>query len=366
MGKNKKKLGGEDTTPGRRGRRQGVAKALKWVGGATAVLSLIFGLHQLTDLVIGIRERRRHVEELLRTGAAQHEAHDFVAAWQTLEDADRLEGGRSEVRAAQESLAMDWLEDARLSPGARSFEDIVGKAAPVLDRALLTAEGPRKADLLAHRGWAEFLRSRDGVSGLQPERYYDQALKVDPRNEYAHAMLGYRALRSGGQIAEARELFSAALAAGRVRGFVRGLQLAGLRSLSDESANLELLRVVNDMRKNNEQVDPDTRSRIWSIYFFHFGMWGSRIHSVENQKLLVVVPQTEQLTTFAWLFDVSDFNPAETWGREYYRAILQEAAGNRAEALRTFLYLRSKMPASIVPGIPEEIESAIKRLSKQP
>src|ERR687886_804420 len=42
-----------------------VAKALKWVGAATAVLSLVFALRELVGLVSGHVERGRRVSERL-------------------------------------------------------------------------------------------------------------------------------------------------------------------------------------------------------------------------------------------------------------------------------------------------------------
>ena len=39
---------------------------LKWVGGTTAVLSLVFGLRQLTVLISDARDRQRQVTELTR------------------------------------------------------------------------------------------------------------------------------------------------------------------------------------------------------------------------------------------------------------------------------------------------------------
>lgn len=360
MGKTKKLAGHEQAKAETPGGGQLLVKALKWVGAVTAVLSLIFGLNQLIGLISGSHARNRRVAELLSTGRTQQAAHDYAAAWKSFEEADRVKEGNREVRGAQESLAMEWLEEGRLSRGEAKFEDLVGKVLPVLQRALPTAEGVRKADLLAHLGWAEFLRSRDGSYEVSPDDYYQQALKIDPRNPYAHAMLGHWILWNGGSVKEAEQHFSAALGAGRARGLVRGYQLAGLQNHDTEEAQRELLRVVNDMRKNNEQLDARTTNRIWSIYYFHFGLSG---RNAEQKALLTALPPEEQLATYNWLFDVPDFEASKQWSREYYRAILLEAAAKRAEALETFLHVRSIMPNEVNPYIQTEVASAIKRLS---
>jgi Tfp pilus assembly protein PilF len=347
----------QDTSRVRAGIPQLVGTALKWVAAVTAILSLIFGLRQLTELVNSRRQRERQITELLSTAQMQEQAQDYSAAWNSLDQADRLASGRRQVRSAQESLAMDWLENAREGPGQVRFDDMVGKAAPVLDRAVATAEGTRKADIMAHLGWAQYLRSRDGDSGQNPESYYRQALTIDPQNAYAHAMLGHWLLWQGGKLGEARTHFSAALATGRARPYVRQLELAGLENLRSDAAEVEMIRVLNDMRKNGEQVDPHTRSAAWAIYYFRF-----RPGAAGRQQLLAAVSPAEELTTFGWLFDGEDFEESKVLLREFYRSILQEAAGQPREALNTSRALRSKLPKEFSPEIRSELDARIKRL----
>ncbi len=362
MGRTRKSTSHEQGKAESSGGSQVVVKALKWVGAVTAVLSLIFGLNQLVGLISGGHAKNRRVAELLSTGKTQQEARDYAAAWKSFEEADRVKEGNREVRAAQESLAMAWLEEGRLSRGEAKFEDLVGKVLPVLQRALPQAEGVRKADLLAHLGWAEFLRSRDGSYDVPPDDYYQQALKIDPDNPYAHAMLGHWILWNHGDVSEAEKHFSVALNSGRAHDLVRGYQLAGLNNRDNEEARLELLRVVNEIRKNKEQIDARTTKWIWDIYYCRLGQSG---RTAEREALLAALPPGEQLTTFSWLFDVPDFDPSRKWLREYYRAILQDAAGKRTEALQTFLKVRSTLSPDVVPSIRSDVEAAIRRLSKQ-
>lgn len=337
-------------------RRRLIPTALKWVGGFTAVLSLIFGLQQLAESVSALRQRNRQTKELLRTSQMQEAAHDYPAAWDSMAEADRLTKGSGEVRMAQESLAMDWLENARLGPDQQRFSDIVGKVAPILDRAASTASSARKADLLAHLGWAEFLRSRDGVAALTPDHYYEEALKIDPQNAYARAMLGHWILWRGGKVADAREQFALALAGGSHRDYVRRMQLSGYENVHTDEADMELVRAVGDMLTKGEQVDPETRRALWAIYSLHFGSEEAR-----RQPLLAAMPPADQLATFSLLFDVSDFDQSKFVSREFYRAILEEAAGRRTQALQTLLSVRPKLTRDS--GMRNEIEQSIKRWS---
>ena len=109
----------------------------------------------------------------------QQEARDYGSAWKSLDKAAELRATDARVRAAQEDLAMAWLDDIRGDQGPTPFSATVDMLVPVMSRGVVAAEGSRKADLLAHLGWADFLRWRDGRRELDPSQRYRQALAVD-------------------------------------------------------------------------------------------------------------------------------------------------------------------------------------------
>jgi hypothetical protein len=345
---------------------------MKWIAGVTAVLSLVAGLYQITRLVGDARERERQLAELHRVAQAQQTAGDYERAWLTLEQAavgaeagglfaklgGQLGEGRRRVREAQENLAMAWLENIRL-PQGQTFSSVVDKLIPVLDRGIASASGARKADLLAHVGWAYFLKTRDGRSGLDPEQHYRQALEIDPANPYAHAYRGHWKVWTGTPPAAARREFAAAVASGRARQHVRAIQLAALtNSRSDESA-LELLRVVNEMRTNGEPFDPRIRREVYNVYFFAFS------DEALLQKVLSVVPPAEQLATFMALFEGTESDAARRRMQQAFLAILQEAAGQPAEALRGWQAIRAELPPHTTGTLVTRANAAIKRLSRR-
>jgi hypothetical protein len=354
--------------------RPRLERLLKWVGGITAILSLIFGLHQITQLVSTVREQRRQITELYSVGKLQHGAADNEGAWTSFEQAlktaeaggklAQLTGQLSQetiaLRAAQEDLAMEWLENIRVRASeGQTFSDVVDKLVPVLNRGAASASGARKADLLAHVGWAHFLRRRDGHLGLNPEQQYRQALEIDPANPYAHAHWGHWKLWTGEKLEEARQHFSTALASGRSRDYVRKIQLAALQNLG-AGGDGEFLTVVNDMRKNNEKIDPQTRKHLDSIYYVAC----SRRYDADHlTKLFTAVPATEQLATFQALFYGAHNEEGRSPVRDACLATLLEAAGQREEALRIWLALRQSFSPNDSGSLVDRAQDAIKRLS---
>jgi hypothetical protein len=354
--------------------RDRLARVLKWVGAVTSVLSLIFGLYQLTNLMAGVRDRQRKIAESLDVETSQRVAGDFARAWATLQDAARLadEGGklatimgrldvvRQQVRLRQEDLAMAWLRDARPGPG-KAFSEIVNPVLPVLERGLLGARGERKADLLAHLGWADFLRTRDDGIRRNPETRYRDALQLDSGNPYAHANLGHWILWSRGSLDAANNSFAAGLKSGRARDYVRMMQIAALQNRASDEAGAEILRVVNDMRKNKESVDERTRARVFSMYASAFTR-----DEATAQKLLTALSPSDQLETFQALFYDQGFDQAKRLTREVCLARLQEAAGRPDDALRTIQAVRSELAPNASGSLPSAVNASIARLSGQP
>jgi tetratricopeptide (TPR) repeat protein len=327
------------------------------MAAAATAVSLIIGIRQLVKFIGDSRANRRQVAELLTSEPVQRDSGNFAAAWASLEKAALLDPSRGDVRRAQEDLAMAWLENIRLSGEGAKFFDIVDKVTPVLSLAATAADPSRKADALAHLGWADFLRSRDGVGGLDPEASYHKALAADPRNVYAQAMLGHSILWRGGTLLEARRSFEAALATGRARQYVRGLQLSALFNRRSEEAEDEAVRVANEMRKGSETLG--ARERFFPIYY-------DRVRAPQpSAAFLTLLPPEEHLATFRWLFDAGTLDEGRRLVAQYWLATLEEASGQPREALQEFRSLRSKVSGTGPSPLHDSAEAGVKRLSKR-
>lgn len=332
------------------------------------------------------REQTAWVGALVKQSQSKADSGDHANAWKLLEQANAVAPASSDVFEAQERLAMKLLRAAGVTHffgGSRGyFEDLVNRTLPVLSRGASGAKGERLANLLAHMGWADYLRERSGIGGLLPAQHYRRALEVDPGNVYAHAMWGFEILRERGSlaaVAEAKRHFSAALESRREREYLRSLQISALLQtytnvwIEDSERENEAIRVVNEMRINGETRPKgwgpgSLTGKLWSIY--HFGF----ITHDHQAPLLAALPPAEHLSLFRWLFpedDLPEDGAPSLFHFLFVLAQLQEHGGDRAGALASYRRVLSEFAtkrydSSRATKIGNDANAAIKRLSIEP
>jgi tetratricopeptide (TPR) repeat protein len=331
---------------------------VKWVGYLTAIFSLCATVVGVAKYLYTHHEIAKNTNALLATETEEKKAGDYSTGWQTLEKATQLDPNSSTLRIAKHELAMAWLEDVHLQEGQK-FSNVTDKVEPVLLRAAAASKpGPEQADLRAHVGWAYFLESRDGRADLDPAKEYQEAAAEDANNPYAHAMWGHWILwQHCDQIAEARKQFTAALAAAREGAYVRRLELSALLNCHTRESDLEVIRVANDMRKEGRRLDDGERGHILDIYSQEFTP-----KTAETLLFVNAVPPAEHVATFRWLFDDPRSDENRGASRMYYLAELQEAAGQREDALSNYtMALHQMSPFS---ALRQAAEAGVKRLSR--
>ena len=285
------------------------------------------------------------------------------AAWQARERTLAADSGNTTALDAQADCGMMLAAHARTTGNEAHFRDVVDPITPVLYQALETARGARAADLLAHLGWADFLRARDGVGGLRPESFYRRALEQDPDNPYANAMWGHWILWQHGALAEAQARFQRALASGREREYVRWLQLVALMLFSDAPLEFEAVRVANEMRGNGEPVptnDAERRvwSKCWNLYYHHL------LGGTQQATFLAILPPAEHLATFRWLFPESQMPPDKLHLWVLFLATFQERSGERLAAHSNYAWLQSALRSQQASGrVLDQTEEGLRRLS---
>jgi hypothetical protein len=343
------------------------AAFMKWIGIAAALLSFAGTIYELLHAEGELRERSRVVNEQVAAAHSQQSAGDYAAAWDSLEKAAgtaqvdgffaKLLGGLSEqqrkVRTAQEDLAMEWLRESH-APEGHSFAEIADQLVNTLAVGSTAASGPRKADLLAHLGWAYFLKRRSQDFSVQPEKLYREAVATDANNPFANAFWGHWILWNHGSLADANGRFRIALDANRARQDVRRFQLAALQNAGAE-ADGAWISVVNEMRKANEPLDGDTLRHLYDRYYFSLN------DDNQRQRLFAAVPPAEHLELERMLLALDQSDHKLTL--DAMMALTYEAAGQSERALAAWRAVKADLGGAASTLAPRA-DAAIKRLSK--
>jgi tetratricopeptide (TPR) repeat protein len=336
---------------------------LKTAGAISAVVSFLLVLNQGTGVVQEFRIHHKEFREAMQAGEQAENRQDYHAAFDSFKHALELDPIDRRAQERQTEAAMLWLEDFDPTPDDpapdRGVTDTANLLLPVFDKALARAQGPAAADILAHVGWANFLRFREGVrEGITVEENFRQALEKDPTNVYAHAMWGFWMLWRGGDLDAANKHFSAALATGRKKEYVRSLQLNALMYRHNDETDAEVLRVANDMRKNGETLsDGQCRDILDDTVGDRLGMH-NRLSAI-----LSVLPAKDMQATFDWLNAGKTTATSEKLAYSpFIAANLLEIAGDRGGALTLYRALQ-KDPRSKSLLLLGAVDDSIKRLS---
>jgi hypothetical protein len=345
---------------------------MKWVGIFTALISFCGALYGLIHSASELRDHKRVFQEQLKGGQAQAAAGDFANAWDSFAHAEatvadegvfaKLLGGLSaeqrEVRTAEQDLAMEWLRSSRVPEGTQ-FSTIADKLVSVLTIGANTSSGVRKADLLAHLGWAYFLKQRDGDETLRPDAEYKEAVAADANNPYANAFWGHWILWNHGPLNDANERFAAALSSDRARAVVHHFELSALANMRSNDTDAAWLRVVSDMQVGGEKADSSLRDEICNRY--------AQALQDEDlmQRTLAQVPATRQVELLQSALQSQGLSAEQKTTLNVALAELLEAAGRTANALEVWKMLAVELKSLPHSIWSDRVDAAIKRLSRK-
>ena len=307
------------------GRRRSPSMVLTLVG--LAVIAVV-GIGAFAYVSQQRAAERAQQEQSARETASAAElcaSGSHAAAWNRFDELAARYLADAAVQRAREQCGMRWLREIRVRVGEQTFADIVKRVQPVLVAGLPSATGQRAADLLAHLGWADYLLTREGATAGDPAAQFERAIKTEPDNVYAHAMLARHLWWFRERDAQARKHFERAVASGRDREFVRALQFGG--SLSRAELVPYAVIVANDMRLAGETMTDALRSRLWSTAY------RSYLFSIDDRSsFLAILPPDQHLATFDWLFPRSTLRSGEMPVWRYAHAVLLANAGQPAKA----------------------------------
>lgn len=320
----------------------GQPSILKVVAGITAVITLGLAIRQVVVYSTEYRAKQKRLTALIATSRIQADGGDFPAAWASLNQALKTDPDNRTVRMAREDIAQTWLDNSRTGGYIPTLTALSDTLSPALTEGLLQADSIRKADILAHLGWADFLRWREGQRSLNPPARYRQSLALDGSNPYAHVMLAHWMVWQEESLDSARTHFDAALASGRAHDYVRGMQIAALSNRRTDKVTIELLRVANEMRTRGEPVG-EGRDSFWSGYNDLLG-YSSR--ESPPPELTAAISAGDLLATYQWAFQGSGYPDAQKVQYKANLAQLQELSGDSQSAAKGYRELLAERDLS--------------------
>ncbi len=329
----------------------GSSRILKIVTAVSAVIGLGLAIRQVVVYTTEYRARRERVATLLESSRLQFEGGDYFSAWASLNQAIKTDPDNRELQVRREDVAMAWLDHSRTGGSIPTLTALIDTVSPALSQGFLHADTVRKADLLAHMGWGDFLRWREGQVSLDPVGRYQASLELDPRNPYALAMLGHWLVWQGIGLDTARAYFERALGAGRAHEYVRGMQVAAWANSRTEYAQIELIRIANEMRKARESLG-EGRDKIWSAYS---DLLWTPTRPDPPAGLTSAVSVDDLLLTYRWAFESSGYPDSHKLEYQVNLAQLRGLIGDTEMATKGYREVLA------VPGLSPTLEDRINR-----
>jgi tetratricopeptide (TPR) repeat protein len=341
---------------------------LSWVGGATAVLGLIGSLSGWFHTFDTHRKQRAELSANMAVAKGQLKQGEYRASVRSFGDILKTDPLYSPALEGQLDAAMLWVENFQVlgrdgEKAADAAGPLLDEIMPVLDAGFVRSKGPRAADVQAHLGWAHWLNWHiaEREFGPSAEHNLRAALELDKSNVYANAMLGNWMLQNNGNFQEAIGHLDTAAATGKARSLVREMQVGGLLHDEVRGARAELIKTLNDMRKNGEDLDAGKKHRILGFCYNP-----TVTNSTELAESLSAVPADDAWKTYLWLDDAQDEDQTEkiqSLNRDFIYANLLEVSGKRTEALEKYRVLQ-RNPQTKHFSFKERVDDAVKRLSQ--
>ncbi|MEO8151240.1 MAG: hypothetical protein ABI723_26650 [Bacteroidia bacterium] len=336
------------------------ATILKWIGIATAVVSLTLGINQLNNLWNARQQRiatEIKIASLIKDAHTQRDADDYETGWKTLEQAHALNPDSRMVQDEQVDFAMKWLRDLLFINKTDQYIGVTSRLLPILYHAANETKGQEAADILAHIGWANYLQRFEVSSHLKIAELFQEAVNKDTLNAYAHAMWGFWLMkqeRAGENLKNAAVHFDDALRGKRDTVFVRLLQLWAFQQYDDPASKGQLFIAINNMRINNESISPDMKERIVDRAYNYYSR--DAIESISKK-----LSPADHLKTFLYLTNRMDFSDHPY--RKFSLAQLTEEAGDIPKALSIYQSMNVDSTLKMYSWY-DQIGKALKRINR--
>lgn len=336
---------------------------MSWVGRITALIGLLGSLAGGVTWLVRHHTASNERKAKMALAAAQTEQGDYQGAIASYAEILKENPGYRPALDMQLQTAEQWTEDfhatapegqSTAAPAAAMLDQIM----PILAAGLTRATSAQMPDVLAHIGWAHWLNQ--GIAerefGPAAEQNLRAALKLDPQNVYANAMLANWMLQNGGALGDAMPHFDTAVATGKARPFVRQFEMGALTYLDQKGGRAAQVRVANEMRKAGEPLDEELKHRILSFCFDP-----TVTEHGELVEALSALPADEEWKTYLWI-DENPSNENHELMHEFIQANLLEVSGDRAGSLTKFRSLQQELKGSNG-SLKDAVDAAVAQLS---
>ena len=344
-------------------------RVMTWIGYFSALVgffaTLAGGYHWLQNR----REQSAELKSQMAVAEVYSKQGEYQSAISAYTEILKTHPLNGTVLDAQLKVAMDWTENFHaLGREDKDPSEVAGplidQIIPILDAGMVRSKGSDLSTVQSHLGWAHFLNHKIAKRefGSAAEDNLRGALKIEPSNVYANAMLGNWLLQNQGSLGDAVAYFNTAIATGQVRTYVRTLQLGALEGLEGDGVTAELMKVANAMRKNNEPVEDGAKHHILELccdppMTDHKNLVGA----------LSAVPRDEARQTYSWLAN----NKNEHWDTpirrltsDFLDATFLEMDGKNSDALERYKSLQ-KPAMNLHASLQDAITESIARLSRK-
>jgi len=320
---------------------------LKWIGGTTALISLIMGVVNLHGLVNTLRKKSAAVHELVLASQRMHEIEDMAGALRLVSRALELDPTDKSARNLQVSLALERLRRT----GALTSEEKLEAIEPLIEIMQRGggSEDPRvAADALAHFGWANYLRAEASDRNYSIDPYFQASLKLEPTNVFAHLLRGKWLLANDSltenhdQLQAALEHFESARKSGRNSAYVDEQIWDSLARANVEGGQAALIGFCSEYRRSKKPMNLTQAHSALKVYY-------NRFHQHERfEDIVKRIPPSDLLATFEWLKEIAQEQSEkpeyyESFGFRFVAAKLHELCSEKQTAIREYRRLRIDM-----------------------
>ena len=348
---------------------QVLATFLKWTAGAVTIAALITYCVNLRGNYSDWREKRRHVNELIKAAERLKGFETYSMAWEMYDQALVLSPSSRLARDGQIELAMIWLKDFTVGLDF-DHEETPYELISALSRGLGSNDRDKEASILSHIGLAYELIGAKKWNAII-EKTYRQALEIAPDNPFANTLFGRWIVKDSSDYSEGKRYFALALERGVEKEWIRREQLVCLLTLirnsfsstkpENKGYSKELLNVLNGMRVAKEPApQPHLSSDLVSV------LYGSNNSPSRMENLISMASPEEHLQTLRWLISTMDLQSphySNVWKQiDFAKARLTEEIGNTKTAFDLYSELAKE---TLVPELRSQVDERMNKILKE-